>query len=448
MTRDDILNAAFKVWGRELYKTTSLAKLAQTLGVSKPALYRHFPDKEALLAAMYTSFYDDYAKIVKQAVEEALKSGGPADGPVWRERLLVIVRSVTAYFAQRFDHFIYALINIHQKLADKKDHRHLKDRPLFFEDEFAKRGICFADLAEGIPPGRHYQINARYPSILFMVGLTTLHGMALFHKRRRREGETGIVPCFPPGGESSEEEILSFAGSMVERVRLGLHFERAAIENLPYARLEGLINPDVPAPDALLRAVAEVVAETGPWNASMEMVAKRSGLSKSGLYFRFKSKQDMLARLFMEEFDRIAKITTSHIQLASAKEEQLYLAILSTAAYLHSRPEILIALDWIGIQRLELDISVPPSLRDFFEGLNLSGPPLGEFREGGGGEREQKDISQWILFLLIAILIRCLRYQNGHPPQEGDAAGLDYGGLRKLFRFITLGIEGFDEENP
>ena len=53
MTNDDIIKAAFKVWGRELYRTTSLTEIALELGVSKTALYRHFKDKDSILEAKY-----------------------------------------------------------------------------------------------------------------------------------------------------------------------------------------------------------------------------------------------------------------------------------------------------------------------------------------------------------------------------------------------------------
>jgi AcrR family transcriptional regulator len=45
----------------------------------------------------------------------------------------------------------------------------------------------------------------------------------------------------------------------------------------------------------------------------MEMVARRSGLSKSGLYAHFKNKQDMLNRFFITEFTRIANYAKAQI---------------------------------------------------------------------------------------------------------------------------------------
>ena len=73
MTRQDIIKAALRVWGRELYQHTSLGDVARELGVSKTALYRHFTGKQELLEAMDEYFYDGYAGFLKPRCEAALR---------------------------------------------------------------------------------------------------------------------------------------------------------------------------------------------------------------------------------------------------------------------------------------------------------------------------------------------------------------------------------------
>jgi AcrR family transcriptional regulator len=396
MTRDDILNAAFSVWGREFYKTTSLAMLAKSLGVSKAALYRHFADKDDLLAAMEKRFFDSYVEALRPAFDEANKTGR------WRERLLILVRFFTSYFAQNFNYFIYIMVNKNKR----------KD-PSFNEEEFKKRGLFFAGF---LPPFR------RQPSVLFLTGITALFETARFHKNRR--SLNGDCP--------SANEIQAFAGTALERVRLGLCFgipgdnvpgERELTDKIPYKKLEThvvrcFLNRGNQASNSLIRAVAETVAETGPWNASMETVAKKSGLSKSGLYSHFKNKRDMLSRLFMDEFECIAETATLCSAFSERREERLYLAVFSIAEYLRTRPEILTALDWIRIQRLELDLSVPFRLYDFFTGLHVG---------------DSADVSNRALFLLVAVL---MRRRTENSPGSFSAA------IRKTFRFISLGLEG------
>jgi AcrR family transcriptional regulator len=443
MTRDDVINAAFFVWGRELYKTTSLAKLADALGVSKPALYRHFPDKDALLEAMAGRFYDDYAAEIRPALEEALKAG------FWQERFLIMVRFITAYFARHFDYFIYSLIRIHYSKKEKR-------RP-FDGEEMKKRGVFFARLVEGM------HVDREYPSVMLLSSVTALFGTALFHKEAIRRPKAGSsLPAGGGGGtrvskqqelekrlvyKPPEEDVRYFVDATVALVRRGLRFDRALIENLPYEKIEALSVPGEPyaPPDPLLKAVAQAVAEAGPWNASMETVATCSGLSKSGLYAHFKSKNDMLSRFFMTEFEHIAAIVAARSRLVEGRAEQLYLVLLSIAGYLQDRPEILIGLDWIRIQRLDLDLSVPSSLDNFFEGLNLGDISM---------EKSTTNISQWIPFLLVTVLMYCrpefrhTRKFDGESPDkkpEEPPEEVTVRNLRKLFKFITLGVEGLTE---
>jgi hypothetical protein len=91
---------------------------------------------------------------------------------------------------------------------------------------------------------------------------------------------------------------------------------------------------------------------------------------------------------------------------------------------------MLIVLDWVRIQRLELDLSVPPGLYDFFTALKL--PSYEEPTEAGQSAFRLDGSSQWILFLLVSVLMHQLRCGEELTSES----------FRKLYRFITLGMEG------
>ncbi|MDR2209863.1 MAG: TetR/AcrR family transcriptional regulator [Spirochaetaceae bacterium] len=447
MTQDDIINAAFAVWGQDLYRSTSLSKLAKNLGVTKPALYRHFSGKTGLLKAMDLRFLRDYTLWYKPQLETIRSLEN------WQDRLLFMTRAITGYFARHFDHLIYFLVRAHGN----------KRRYIFNMKEVEKPDLYFSEFVQVMPADR------QYPSVLFMAVISAIFETTLFHKQRRGGAESSLCP--PP----SDEDLLVLTNAAAEKVRRGLDFEKGTVNSLPYEKLEALGQPgrgEFPPGDPLLAAVAEAVAEAGPWNVSMETAAKYSGLSKSGLYAHFKSREDMFTRLVMTEFERIAAIAAARSGLSKKREERLYLAILSIADYLTVRPEILIILDWVRIQRLKLKLFVPAALHDFFSSLNLRAP---------GFENNRENISQWILFLLVTILMRRLRSQSGESPDPMDlgcgcmadkeasadpsggtaganpaimtesagkseappAAGTDDKPFRKFYRFITLGLEGW-----
>jgi AcrR family transcriptional regulator len=181
--------------------------------------------------------------------------------------------------------------------------------------------------------------------------------------------------------------------------------------------------------EGLLKAVASAVAAAGPWNASMEMVARRSGLSKSSLYAHFKNKADMLGQMFITEFDRIvdyAELGTSRSPVAA---EQFYLAMVAIANYLRSRPEILIAMDWIKTRRLDLGVSAPPRIYRIFANIKLKGA------KGGGLELTGETLAQWVLFFIVNTLMR--------RPEGTSYSEVPNTSFRILYRFIALGIEGW-----
>jgi AcrR family transcriptional regulator len=315
---------------------------------------------------------------------------------------------MTKYFAGNFPHFIFSLFSLNLM---KKDGFHFDK----LSAEMEKRGVSFPSFEKGISPKK------QFPSAVFLAGASALLGTTIFCKQHR---DTAPLPG----------ELEDIAQLTAERVRCGLDYDKKLIDAFPFEKLESLVaenfekirsreSREFSSLDPLLKAVAEAVAEVGPWNASMKMVARLSGLSKSGLYSHFKSKKEMLSRLFMTEFERITETADACSALSPRAEEQLYLVMLSITSYLGTRPEVLIALDWIRIQRLELDIAVPIQLHDFFSGLPASKTG---FSSG--------DISQWILFMIIIVLMRHYRTkENLDLPKTA---------LRRVFRFITLGLEG------
>jgi AcrR family transcriptional regulator len=158
----------------------------------------------------------------------------------------------------------------------------------------------------------------------------------------------------------------------------------------------------------LLHSVAEAVACAGPWGVSMEMVAKISGLSKSGLYAHFKNKRDMLFQLFATEIERIIGFAEESMKFSPVPAERLYLAIFSIGDYLRSRPDVLIALDWLRTRRIEFpepaEDKVPSRLYRIFRGLQVSPDVKGRFRNAEGDW-----IPAWILFLEVTSLMHYAR---------------------------------------
>ena len=80
--RDEILTAATEVFAARGYRATNLGDVAKRLGVTRQALYYHFPSKDDILFAVFLQFFD----ALDAAIEDAVAGG---EEPVDRLRAML-----------------------------------------------------------------------------------------------------------------------------------------------------------------------------------------------------------------------------------------------------------------------------------------------------------------------------------------------------------------------
>ncbi|MDR0289328.1 MAG: TetR/AcrR family transcriptional regulator [Treponema sp.] len=406
MTKAKIIDAAFKVWGREFYLNTSLSHVARELKVCKPALYRHFRNKDDLIDGMIRHFFDDFDAFVLPEYEKALATGDSTG------KIFMLIRAFAEYHARNVLFFIFSMVKLHNRKLDNFD----------MENELRIRGIDISRFHDFVKNEYVFE-----PLAMRLINATLTFCMAEFHRKNRT--------VINPPSEAAIAQIIGETAKIMER---GFGYGREEIDALDYEGLEGRIAGTVNniEDDPLLKAVAGAVAEAGPWEASMKQVARRSGLSKSSLYGHYKNKQDMLYQLFKTEYVRINDFARQGIRQSAVSEEQLYLGIFSIVEYLRSKPDILVALDWIRNRNLNLKEGKRPSHKleflPLFEDIDIK--LLREMPQGApeGGELW---VSPWILFLIINTLM-----QTNSGQIAGDVPNDD---IRFLYRFLTLGIGGF-----
>jgi AcrR family transcriptional regulator len=430
MTRADIIRAAFKVWGRDYYHGASLSKVAGELGVSKAALYRHFCGKQALLEAMYEWFLDDYTAKVKDGFRQAAGAAGPG------EALFILVRVIMDYYARNAHLFIFSLVYVYGE-------RGLLDS----RELLVKRGLNM----EAFDRIRNYAPSPQLPQFVLA---TLTFGTAYFHRLGIGGGLEGDRA--PAGTDEDIGRNISLVLCIISR---GLGFHKKETEALDYGLLEGKVSGiNQGEENELLHSVAEAVAGAGPWDVSMEMVARVSGLSKSGLYAHFTNKRDMLVRLFGAEFDRIIDFAEESMKFSAEPAERLYLALFAIGDYLRSRPDVLIALDWLRTRRIGAtgpeEKKIPRFYRIF---RDLQGSPELKRRFPG---IEDEWIPAWVLFLIVTSMIqsvragtRFLEWLNLPKGRRRKLSREEFAGIpnetfRNLYRFIVSGLGDFSPPPP
>jgi hypothetical protein len=109
-------------------------------------------------------------------------------------------------------------------------------------------------------------------------------------------------------------------------------------------------------------------------------------------------------------------------------EEQIYLAITAIAKYHRSKPEILIAMDWIRTRRLEFGGPLPSRIYRVFADLRFQEHP----DVFPGFENEGEAVSQWVLFLIVSTLMMRPGGREG-----GVYSDLPLSSFRILYKFIA-----------
>ncbi|SAI39863.1 TetR family transcriptional regulator [Bordetella ansorpii] len=95
---DQIIDVARRLFARHGYQGTSLNMIAAEVGVSKAALYHHFPDKDTL----YRSLVATGMRVLFEYVQkDVLASDGTPRG-----RLYAFMRSSVAYYEQYHDSWV------------------------------------------------------------------------------------------------------------------------------------------------------------------------------------------------------------------------------------------------------------------------------------------------------------------------------------------------------
>jgi AcrR family transcriptional regulator len=402
MTREDIITTAFQVWGRQFYQSTSLTAIAEALKVSKPALYRHFKNKNDLLDTMRRRFFDAYAAFIKPFYDAALTKQKD-------ESILIIIRAMTTFYA-RNEHFsIFFLIRIYGDSAMKTMERQLQER--------------------GIDLTRYYTEHLQMGRFV-VASLTFI--LAYFHKHQSLAGDEKKPVA--------DEDIQKLTDFTAEIVLYGLRFEKAKIEELDYEGIEKKAKSVSVAGEKnrLLKAIGSAVAKSGPWGVSIQEIARQSGLSKSSLYCHFENKRDMIIKFFMNEFERLIAFAEQGKRLSEKPEEQLYIIMNVIANYLLSAPDILSALDWLKTRR-----AISPLGK---QDLGASGGGGGTCGADSGSLHfsalfadviPQSEYSALTHHLILFLIINTLMGRK----EQMEASSQDDGNLRSLYRFVTLGID-------
>jgi len=268
-----IMEAALDAWSVDDYRTTSLSCLAESLNMTKQALYRYFKNKEDLLDSMSEyvgSLETEWFRMITEKLHQI-----PAANRLrfFIESLSKGLISGTRY--ARFDSYnTLRLDKLSQRhsLAQIEGIREILELP----DRVLHLIMMFSFFFWGWNETRHIQ-----------------------KKRTNREKVDLILEIIEKGLAT---EIFTLpAGGDLENFNSG-----------EYAALRKNLDQN-----KLILAVNQVIQEKGFQGVTLELIAEKAGISKSTLYNYFKNKDEMLTQttnILVKEYMQY------HSQLLSRRE--------------------------------------------------------------------------------------------------------------------------------
>jgi AcrR family transcriptional regulator len=429
MTNEDIVSAAFRVWGCTLFQKTSLSDVAAELGCTKPALYRHFRNKGKLLDAMYESCFDRMADFLESRYKEV-----DAEDNV-DTALIALTGALGEFYLRNKGEFIFTLVKVYGSAAN--------ERRLSFQ--MIKRGINLTrirSLEESTAGGG----GIMHPSKTQMVTCAVLFFVSQKYFGPKPEDCGGLLPLScelrEQGDSAIMENLARNVHDLKETIARGLGFIKERVDKVNFDKLDRMVSLDAGANSEideihlkLLKAIGEVIAEAGPDGASMEMFAKKSGVSKSNFYSHFESKEEMVLLLFANEFQRISNIAVLNKAKSDIPEEQFYLAVTAVAGYLRNHTIILRAIDKMRARRedftkkrYEGKEGLFQVVVDVFGGIQV---PTAD-----GEKTFTRRDTNHVLFMLVNMLM--------FRPGDMDYEDVGNESIRILYRFLTLGLQAHE----
>ena len=397
-TKELILDAAFSFCNEPRFRSFSMADLAAKVGISKPAIYRHYRDKDAVIAAMYERFVESLADCLRAVDGQAEENAS--------ERVLV---GLVQFFAERPQYVNYLLTNL-------CDRNHFERQVVA---DLRARGVKWLGTADGAAWDMRQYVRSVY------CGATIFVFIKLREKWIARGGAVESAEAF------AHNVVNMLLGGLRQVVPAGHLLHPEAMSESRFAELDALcaIGDDVlPPQDRIFTALASVIAKHTFTGVTMDRIAAELNMAKSSLYEYFDNKNQMIRSMIVRELAVSEMVLKENASEARSFSEYMYILMRTGLSYFMLRPSIIPVRGWFlqttadDMPRAELDVPDP-----WVERLP---DPLEPF--GFGMEVSRRQFVTWLSALPVALVVQ---WTNRALDKESLP-----GALRIVFDCLEYGI--------
>ncbi len=338
LSRERIVDAAFRAWGRTQFTVTSLNLVAEELSVTKPAVYRYFNGKDELLEELCRDYARRVATELVARLEQADGVFRRSDGDTGTLELAasVYVDAVFTLFERNPYHYAFFV-------------RYLLGRPVERHPELFDTVRRHDSLLLQLLPSRR---ALRYTGATAAFWTT---------EHYRRDPVTGRpISCtvfFPERLSLNDEARTRTIGMTVRRLVHGyLPPDSRSVDLEMVERIAWLTAEEMPVPDRIFTAIEDVVQEHGYAAATVERVAERVGITKSSIYHYFRNRDEMLMQVVLRDQQHFASLARIRLQQIEYPEQQLYALFVMIASYSVQHSIAMTLENWIRENDITVEI--------------------------------------------------------------------------------------------
>ena len=322
-TKELILDAAFSFLVEPRFSTFSMNELAAKVGISKPAIYRHFKNKEAVLAAMEMRVID--------GMEEYLCRLNPDSA----QDVQVPLAGLIDYFIKNPAYINYIIAQMSSTANyEAQIFKNLWDRNIPFVKRHSSNDSYLQELRHDVSGLSRHVFS----------GMTIFFFVKVF-ERLYRCGEIARMP------ENLSQHIVDLMlGGLSGTTSKDDFMHPCPLSEERKAEIISLckISPETfPKENRIFTALANVIEKYKMTGVTVERIAAELNMAKSSLYEYFDNKNEMVRTLIKKELAILQTIIVENSAEAKSFTEYVYILMLSELEYFLHRPSIIPISGWL-----------------------------------------------------------------------------------------------------
>ena len=320
-TKELILDTAFSFLEDPRYASFSMNELAAKVGISKPAIYRHFKNKEDLLDAMENRIVDDMSVLLKNAGSKDLETSKKS------------ISGLIQYFIENPLYINYYIAQMSQNV-NYEDH-------LF--QKLCERKVSFIS-------NNNNEYLSTFKTDMRLFAKHIFCGMSLFFfvKLQEKLHNTGKIAKTPENFSDNVVSLLVNGLAASTEPDSPIHPVQISKERREeIIKLCKISDDAFPAENRIFTALASVIEKYKIAGVTVERIADELGMAKSSLYEYFDNKNQMIKCLINKELSLLHTIINENIAEAENFTEYILIKIYSKLEYFLHRPSIIPICGWL-----------------------------------------------------------------------------------------------------